>query len=465
MRPISLRIILLLMIFALRYHCSAAINIYIPFDPKNCINCSAGLYSLCREPSVQQLTLILKEEYRADEQDLNETYEFNKFPKIKLVYSDSLYRTWSHTDNAIDLVIADDGNKEIYRSDLRRLNMQKIRTVCAGQKVAGDTVLCYSSFGRKMLGFNVAYPYVFSLGMHSRSAVNISQQTELPVKITDTLSITLYKNLYKQQFDKKYPFVKSMIEGTPVYKPQVSGQGKWDDNSIFVLCSVKDFRSKHGSGDTDSMEIFSIPVITRFYPSSGVWTIYNVDKSLPADFNIWDVYKESGRFYVQGVYNDDRYGIYELTCNDDSKTFSLNKKLPIGQPSDYKKRGVSPLEEYNTCVNGNLLAFIYDDKITRLDNENQVKIPFGQKGSDAWNAYEIRDLQEDDLYYHVLYIHDGNHHALRFSKDGKTKQDIIIGSTSNIQTTKIKFYMNGNTLLCKPNSNEDCLRITTIPMK
>lgn len=453
------------MTFALSYHVSAAINIYIPFDPKNCINCSAGLYSLCREPFVQQLTLILKEEYRADEHDLNETYEFNKFPKIKIVYSDSLYRAWGRTDNAIELVITEDGNKEIYRSDLRRLDMQRVRTICAMQKVAEDTVLCYSSFGRKMLGFNVAYPYIFSLGMHASSVVNINRQTELPVKITDSLLIALYKSLYKQQFDKKYPFVSNMIERTPVYKPQVSGQGKWDDNSLFVLCSVKDFRYKHGSGDADTMKVVSIPVIARFYPSSGVWDIYNMDKSLPGDFNIWDVYIEAGKFYVQGVYNDDRYGIYELTCNVSGKTFSVKKKLPIVQPSDYKKRGVSPLEEYNTFVKGDLLAFIYDDKITRLDNENQVKIPFGRKVSDSWNAYEIRDLQEDDQYYYVLYIQGGNHHALRFSKDGKAKRDIIVGSISSIPSTKIKFYMNGNTLLYKPNGNDDCLHIRTIPIK
>lgn len=102
-------------------------QLYITFNPLNCVNCSMGLYALLREPEIPIMTIVFKEEDQENEEEWEETFEFSRFPKIQLIYEDSLFYALSKDDFESEIIIRNHAQEELYRALLKRFNIYVVK--------------------------------------------------------------------------------------------------------------------------------------------------------------------------------------------------------------------------------------------------------------------------------------------------------------------------------------------------
>ncbi|MBS1771826.1 MAG: hypothetical protein JST82_03125 [Bacteroidetes bacterium] len=116
----------LIVLFIVNVNTLFANELFITMSPLNCITCSSGVYDLARENSINIISIVLESKYKEDSTEIEEMYSLSKFPKIKVVFSDSLYKHFSHDNNNPELIIADARKAEIYRSSLKSIDMRAI---------------------------------------------------------------------------------------------------------------------------------------------------------------------------------------------------------------------------------------------------------------------------------------------------------------------------------------------------
>lgn len=447
------------------YYSSKAINTYVTFNPLNCINCSSGLYALCNENVIPHIKLVLKEQYKEDINDINEKYSLDKFDKLSIIYSDSMFEMLSNQELDGELIITNNVGKELLRQNLKQIDLPGVRSYYIDDNAVQADSYCFAASNKKLGAFRVQGGFITMMDMYSRFTIaSLDDTEEKLIKWNDSLKPKLYQALYKDSFRIKYPVINEIITETPTYKPTISDVRVWDNSTAMVLFSVKDYTKEEDS----KISLSTATVITKYsFKTNAYLDNYFFDNSIPSTFFLWDFFIENGRYFAQGLYypngidKNEEYCLLELKCNEKTHSFSLKAMTPVKQPVNYRERKVSGLEEYNTVVKNNLLAFVYDNKITRLDNMKRVQIPFADFDNKPWNAYQVKDLYEDAGNYYVLYLTNNEHHILRFSKTGKDKKDIFVNNTSDIDGRHMRFYNSGDRVIYKP-LDKDCLLIKNI---
>lgn len=449
---------ILFIIWLLSFFPSLAVETYITFNPASCMSCVSGIYRICKVDKIKSIQIVAKEEYANDTEELNKLYEFNRFPKIRLVFSDSLYNALSAMKYEAELVIRDK-QKELYRRNVKQVivNEQLLAYYAAPQNIDS---LCSPFIGRTA-GIDIGKHYIVMFGEYlDYNVIDRATGVEKPVKLTEPVVVDLYKLLYKNNFSERYPVIKEMIKETPTYKPTIEDIREWDNENLMILGNIKDYKHNK-AGDTVFM--LNRPYVMKYkYNTGKITSVYPLDSTMPSGFDLWQFYVADGKYYGQGYDNDnDLFKLLELTCNEKTKTFSMKRDTKMTQPSTYAQRKVSSLEEYNIRIKGNLMCFVYDNKITLLNSGKQVSIPFKDYGASKWNAYEIRDLHEDNEYYYVLYVHDKEFHIMRLRKDNMMVDDVVVGNVSSIDTTKLKLFQAGDKIIYHPKGKE-CLLIKQV---
>jgi hypothetical protein len=232
---------------------------------------------------------------------------------------------------------------------------------------------------------------------------------------------------------------------------------RWDDNNLMVIFNLKDY----GINGKDTF-LFSNNVITKFDLETQNFMPYHIDNNVTKNFSLWDCHIINNRYYFEGLHKLDYLpALLEMKCDEATKTFSLIRDIPIKRPEKYKALQVPGYYEDNTVIRGGLCAFIFDNKLLRLDDGKQVAIPFDEPDRKVYNKYEIRDLQQDTANYYVLYAQDSLIHALRFSKKGKEKKDVVIQTVSKFNYWQMCFFSARNRVIYKP-KDKSCLLVKEI---
>jgi|GEM_PF-4206989 len=455
------KIIVLILVFT-QIRASAQ-KTYIRFNPDQCRNCAAALYTICDIANPNSVQLIMKERYSVNLLQILDEYGISarRTPNLEPILSDSMYRilstklfnTLPDTECGAEVIIIDDKGI-LFRKNIQHLDVSTMKQYYTSSDSTGGS-LCFAS----MIGlgaFRTQGPFIIPLGEHSQFAViDKKSKSEIVINIDEALKKRLYHKIYKDSFYVKYPIINEIIKETPLLKPTIEDVIKWDDENLMVLCNVKNY-SYNERGD--SLFLINSPLVTKFnIGSQAVSDIYLMDHSIPSEFSFWYLFIEKDKYYAQG-YKDNNFCLIELNCDSNLKKFGYKKVVINTKPESYTKRKVSVLEENSIVIRGNMVAFVFDNKITLLDNMKHVYIPFKNYESEKWNAFRIRDLFEDDKNYYVLYIHKNNHHVMQLPKSGDISKDVIIESTSAVDLRHMKFYDSGNQVLYKP-KNKNCLFI------
>ena len=451
----------LLLIFTLIIYSSLivkGVETYITLNPANCLNCVSGIYRICKENKISTVQIVIQKEHQNNVSELNKLYEFNKFNKLKLVFSDSLYDKLSKQKYESEFIIIDN-NKEIFRQNIKHIVVNDELLAFYSKPVPVDS-FC-TNYTTKLAGFTVDNPYLIFIGKYyDYSVVDLISRKEKLIALGEDTKLDLYKHLYKDNFEEKYPKIEEMIAETPTYKTKITNIMQWDKEHLMLEGNIKDYEYNE-AGDTIFM-INRPSVIKYAYKVDKVAGIYTPDQTIPDDFDPWFYYVSDGRFYVQGMNKNNKgFQLLELACNEKTKTLSFKKDTKIERPKHFAERRVSGLEVNTIMIRGNMLCFLRDNKITLLNSGKEIEIPFEHYATAKWNEYEIEDMYEDIQNYYILYVYNSSFHVMRINKNNKPYYDIEVGDLATIEETKIKFYNSGNKLIYQP-IKSDCFYIKDV---
>lgn len=433
-----------------------AIETYITFNPLNCINCTSGIYHLSEEKYIKNIQVVFQEMYREDTADMQELYAFRDYPKLHIVFSDSLYKKLSHTDLDAEFIIIGDNHTELYRTSMKRLNMSEIRRYYATTPLSDS--IC-SSFYPKMLSFQVDGQYIIAENaFHKFSIFDVTTQKEIILGYKDSIKVPLYKALYKEKFNERFPLIENEMKTVSSFKPTLDFVKRWDRRRIMAIYTVRDWMIE--GKDTP---IFNKPLVTMYDANTNATTIYTMDTTIANHYWVYNVHTHDNKFYLEGGLkgDDDKPAFIEVTCDTIKKTFSFAKSIISSYPQRYSEFKVPGIYESNTVVKAGLAAFVYDNKITNLATHEQVTIPYEDPKPAKYDTYQVTDLQQDAKNYYVLYTHKEQLHVLQFAKNDTLKKDIVIATEPGSKLWQVKFSMYKNKLFYKP-ADKDCLMLKDI---
>lgn len=431
-----------------------AVTVCITFNPLNCIACSSGIFDLSKEAQIKRIILIARSSYQEDSSDISEKYELGKLSKVKLLFSDSLYDTFQGKEfDAEFILFSDKTKKALYKGKLNKINLGSVRSYYAAEEMTLIDSICTTSVNKKLGYFLPFANSIITVSKYDKYHVlTTPDNNETPIIFNDSFWVGLYKEYYKDSFKIKYPVIREIMDEMPTLKPMIETISSWDDTTLMITFKIKIYTLEK----KDDTAIYSAHFVGKYdIKSHSLKAVYGIDKSMPKEFFLWTIYKGKDNFWGEGALKD-TYCMLKLSLNEKKKLFTYVSTTKIKRPESYKIMKVSSLEEDNTVVDHDLLAFSYDDKITTLSNLNQVTIPFGSMFIDTANKKLIVDLSQDELNYYVLYVEREVYHVLQFSKTKGSHKDVIVGNKVNMH--QMSFYNSGNKIIYKP-VDKDCLFI------
>lgn len=440
-------------------------TIYVTFSPTTCLNCSANLYSICGLNEVEQINLIIPTMFQGDSAEMDEKYLFSKQPKLKLIFSDSIYHSKVKNENFPEIIIEQADGKELFRKVLTVTKNAEVVAILNDEKTPvikeAIGVVCVSSVVKK----NPAS--IYKLGHYiveegfipgDYYLVNLKDTTAQKIKLQTEQYAAIYKAFLKDSFNLKYPVMKDIFNNTPVWKPTIDGVIEYK-NTIYALINIKDYYYQGGE-DTG---IFGYVVL-------GKWDVkkkqfidyYMVDKTIkdkaggPIKLHVVQS-KLYGEFLKNGT-NDFR--LFELNINEKLKTIFFTQEMPIYKPQLYAQIKVDKLEERNINVNGEALAFDFADNLYVFSKGKFVPIPFDKTTYATYNGRMIRDVYSDGVNHAVYYVENKHDFFLLQFNDAGKKTLTALGSKESFWVTR--FYNSANKLVLK-NLETGCFEIRTFP--
>jgi hypothetical protein len=445
--------------FLLSFVNAKANEIFITLNPLSCLACTAGIYELNKNKGINKINIVMESVYQIDSIDINEVYELKRYPKLVVHYSDTLYKKLSSKDDA-EIIIRNTNDEEVYRGLLKRLDLIAINSFFNHKSVVSIDTIRSTYINKNVNTIYMFDDYIVIDNIFNKWAVMDKQgKKNISFTIDETVKQELYKCLYRSMYNIKYPVVNAMILETPSFKPTIAEIKEWDQKTLLVNVTLKDYKKGNGNDTIISSE----NIIGKYnIHEKRFVSFYKIDEGLTESFNLWNIYINNQKYYAQGTCGaDDRFCFLALTCDEKEKKIFLKRKIIFERPARYKTASVSSLEENNICINKNLLAFAFDNELIDIETSSRVHIPIAYKGG-KYNEFEIRDIYEDERYYYILGLEEQNITAtFRFSKTGNNVDRVDIGQADDVNKYCVRFYGSGGKVIYKPQKN-DCLVIAEI---
>lgn len=476
---------ILVFILMLFFNTTSANEIIITFNPLDCITCTSGLFFIGNEGAVSSVKIVVREIYKEDSAELNEKFEFYKYPKLKVMYNDKLYTKLNGHSNDIEknklFIISNDGKKVVYAQELNKLNLTQLKAILNNAasnnaliKSASDNVynastnnnvklrvddsICYSAINKKLNLFDVNKNDIISADIFGKFAFyNTDEQKLNTVFKIDSAAITfLYKCYYRNKFKERFPVINAIMDESPSFKPFINSVKYVSKDTAVITIQVKDYFID-GKNDTALLGHGLVLKYNSKYKK--ILAAYTADETVSKDFYMWYVYSNDNKFYAQGLDGDD-FCFYELVLNDKKQTYSLGSRVIKGRPEKYKNLKVPSTEEDNIIFNDGICAFVYDNVIFDLVKGRTFTIPL----SDAANFkehYKLIDIKQDDKYFYMLYLSGSNILSSKLSRNSTEFKEIVIGDKYRIDEYNAKFYNSGNKIIYRP-VDKNCLYVSNI---
>lgn len=440
-------------------------NIYITFSPLTCLNCSANLYTICGLPEVKKITVLIPTMFQGDSTELVEKYEFNKQPKLSLVFSDSMYNSKVKNQAYPEIIIEQADGKVLFRKVLTIAKNAEVAAILNDEKTSEikvkREVVCIGSVIKK----NPASIYKLDHYIVERgfiqgdySLVNFKDTTAQKIKLQSEEYAKIYKVFLKDSFQYKYPALKDFFTNTPVWKPTIDGVIEYKNN-IYAVINIKDYYYQGGE-DTG---IYGRVVVGKWDVKKEQFiAYYTIDKTIKdkawGPEKLYIVQSKLFGKFLKNNTND--FCFYELAINEKLKTIYMVKEMPIYKPQLYTQLNVASYYERNVTVNSLALAFDFADSLYIFSKKQYIKIPFSKTNYDKYEDRMIRDVYSDGTNHAVYYVENNhNFYLLQFNDNGE-KRLIPLGSKESRWVTR--FYNSANTLVLK-NLETGCYEIWTFP--
>lgn len=469
----------------LLYNTTFANEIVITFNPLDCITCTSGLFLIGKEDAVSSVKVVVREIYKEDSAELNEKFEFYKYPKLKVLYSDKLYNKLNGQSNDIEknklFIISNDGKKVVYAQELNKLNLSQLKVILKGGtsnnsvtkntsesvfnaaannsiKLTVNDSICYSAINKKLNLFDVNENDIISSDIFGKFAFyKIDEQKLNNIFKIDSAAISyLYKCYYRNRFKERFPVINAIMQESPSFKPVINSIKYVSKDTAVITFQIKDYFID-SKNDTALLGYgLVVKYNTKFRK---IITAYTSDETVPKDFYMWYVYSNENKYYTQGLDGND-FCLYEVMLNDRKQTYSLGNKLIHGRPEEYKKLKVPSTEEDNIIFNDGVCAFVYDNLIFDLAKGRTISMPLAG-AANLKEHYRLVDIKQDDKFFYIMYLSGSNILSSKLSKNSTEFKETVIGDKQHIDEYNVKFYNSGNKIIYRP-IDKNCLFVSNI---
>jgi|GEM_PF-5109230 len=482
-----MRIILMSLLFLL--NTAFANEVIITFNPLDCITCTSGIFLLSDDASVKQMKVVVKEMYREDSAELNEKYEFHKFPKLQVCYNDGLYNRLNggvakeikEIDKNRLFIVSDDGRRILYTQELDKLNLTQLKRILAN--TGADVVVansspsavmgvdgyakqglipadsfCYSAINKKLNVFDVKDKSIISSDVFGKYAFfnTDSRSYSQMFRIDSAAIVFLYKSYYGRKFDERYPVMKTIMDETPSFKPVVNSINAVSTDTVVAVFQVKDYFLD----EKNDTALLGHGLIMKYnVKTKKVISCYIADGAVGKDFYLWYVFYQNDKYYAQGLCGND-FCMEEVKLDEKKHTYSLSGRVLVSRPVQYNTLKVPSTEEDNIVLNDGLCAFVYDRCIYDIKHQSKTIIPFTAP-STTYNTYRLIDLQQDADNYYILYLYRSGLMAMQLSKHDNTVKEIPLGDKHAIDEYNVKFYQSGSSVIYRP-TDKTCLYVSNL---
>ena len=441
------------LILFLFFYSSSYSKVLVTLDPNNCLTCSSGLYALSNEPLVAEILVIIDSEYKIDSSTHEQLFEFRRFGKFRIIYSDSLFNSKSKSKNAYgianpELIIEDDYGNEKYRSPLAQLDFPRVIAALNYQKGLIQSRFCLDSLhNKRAFVFNVINDYIHISDSYrvDNCIFDIRSNRHLCIPSPSNVIEDLYRALYDHEFQRRYPVIRTIIKDVPTFKPTIVDVIDGGSQSLFVLFEMKDYVVK----STIDTGIYLIPLVGKLDLETGKFIDYFVFESNITDsFFLWNLYGDAKNTYVSGKEKSGEFVFLSVFLDEECKRIRIRGNHSVEIPRSYRNISVPDAEVHNICFGKDCLSFVYSDSILNFGSNLRVKIPYASTTILAYDANIIRDLYFDGDYYYVLYVHEHKSlKVLKMTHKGELVKTFEIGDKDDIFVFSGKFFNGGNRIV------------------
>lgn len=446
---------------------ATAQTLYLTLNPLNCLNCSIGLYALEKDPFIPEIRVVVPQQYSRDPAFLEETFEFSRFDKIKLSYSDSLYTWLSQGNMASEVIVFNKDNRESYREPLQTLSPTVVnRFFRTAAPAPEEQPVCIEGLPRWD-----GYPqqrYILLDRMTGYFVYDRKNNTSHKIRMDPALQEPLYKAYFKDSFKYKYKAIQQILSELPPFKPLVSHVQRWDSTSLLVQVDIMNFRIN--PLDPEDTMVFRNPVFLKYLPErQKVTEIYTTAHPISDLFYFWYIYIDRGQYYAQGLHTGtdpskmiNQFAFFSLKLDEKNKSFGLGKLLPVHQPVSYQPRKITSLTSKNIAFGQGMFAFWDHDTLIEAATMKRRKIPIPHQSllnlPPAY--YRMADFMADEQYIYVLYhTQEKNIWSVRFTRDYREVKTVEIDKTNK---QGLFGYLDSGNLLLYQSGKEKCLNVERV---
>lgn len=392
-------------------------TVYIKLNLNDCLNCLSVLYELEKMSEIDTLNIILPQSELIQQNELEEKFEFSKFKKMRVLFLDTLYKNIPciYAENT-QIIILNSKKKLIYNSLLKKVDLPKIRF--------------FAKFGKEQIIstekiYNIKRDYfdvirnnvIFYNHFGNFSILNLSSLAFQDIKLDSIAIRGVYKNYYKDSFEKCYPVTLAVLNETPTTKPHLSTVQMVGNKFIFVI----GFNDVRIVGEDTQFHIRH--TLISYSSSTKKWSEPFTLKSkyLPKNYDIGRLTSMNGLPCLEINNTDnDLSSIGLITVDTILHEINLNNVINIIPTNKEIENKISNLEDKNSYMLTDLgyVYFYHDSMYSCIANKNiYIPLPFKKEVYNSAKLYNIRY----DIYsknYIVLYEKVGEGmYALEFNNN------------------------------------------------
>ncbi len=197
-------------------------KVFIKLDVQDCAKCSMVLSELSEASLFENVFVVVPQSYAAEEVIMKRELGLDKFTNFTYRFSDSLFQFFQTVGRAhgSEVLIIREG-KVVFVSPLElgylnkilfNIKLDKMATICPAP-VLSKYLEGVSQFGHHVISqdrYNNVF--VFDLLINKYHEIRMDKKENLEF---------LYKGLYREHFNERYPIMKKIIEETPKFKPSI----------------------------------------------------------------------------------------------------------------------------------------------------------------------------------------------------------------------------------------------------
>jgi len=328
---------------------------YIVIYPADCINCMAGIYQLQKRYPKKNFKLVYPAEFKKDKESIIENFGEDKIKGMNLIFSDSFTSKYKLGIGSFLLLLNQD--KVYFKQELKNIEYRKL-DYAFGKLSILKNVRRIALDAEQLPARYLTTPYnshylAVENNFGKFSICDLETQQYRSLKVDNKMHKELYKILYADSFEYKYPIIKKLISEMPIYRPKLSEVKLGEDKKIYLQITITNYFLKQNK-TSDTAFYFDNMIATYNFDRDKITSLHRLDNRslLPMNFTTFIPLREAIAIHSENIKHPNK---------------------PILSLAKLGENGYEKVEETNVMKNSKFIEFKINNVGERLLNyENYI---------------------------------------------------------------------------------------------